>query len=59
MQINYTKKFVVKNVEQVGDQKAVEAINKEGLGNLKIVLPKETEINEGEELNIKAWKAGN
>ncbi|WGI17773.1 hypothetical protein [Methanonatronarchaeum sp. AMET-Sl] len=50
--INYREKFTVKEIEEVGDRKAVELINKQGLGNLRITIPHQTEIKKGDTYRV-------
>jgi len=51
--MKYKNTFKVVKVEEIGDKKFVESVNKKGLGNLKIVVPITCEINKGDDLDIK------
>ncbi|OUJ18160.1 hypothetical protein AMET1_1063 [Methanonatronarchaeum thermophilum] len=48
----YKKTFTVKKIETINDRKIIELINKQGLGNLKITLPTNTEINKGDTYTV-------
>ncbi len=47
-----TKKFTIKELEETGGKKIIKAINKRGIGNLKIVVPTDSELKKGDELQV-------
>ncbi|PTD93565.1 hypothetical protein C9439_07040 [archaeon SCG-AAA382B04] len=47
-----TKKFTIKEIEKVGGKKIIKAINKRGIGDIKIVVPLESDLEEQDELDV-------
>lgn len=47
-----TKKFTIKEVEEASGKKIIKAINKRGIGDLKIIIPASSDLEEGDELDI-------
>ncbi|UOY10207.1 hypothetical protein [Methanonatronarchaeum sp. AMET6-2] len=56
--MKYKKQFTVKEIEEIGDRKAVEMVNKEGLGNLRITIPIDIEIEVGDTYTVRVRKEG-
>lgn len=52
MKYKDTKLFKIKEIEETSGKKIIKAINKKGIGNLKIIVPAETDLDINDTLEV-------